>query len=73
MSKKMFSTEDDETKTNERINDKYRNCILINCLAERCSYVSSDLTNQSGVHSDNNENMCRKHGHMLVIIFQPGS
>ena len=28
----MFSTEDDETKTNERIKDKYRNCILIQCL-----------------------------------------
>ena len=29
VSKKMFSTENDETKTNERIKDKYRNCILI--------------------------------------------
>ena len=28
VSKKMFPTEDDETKTNERIKDKYRNCIL---------------------------------------------
>ena len=28
VSKKMFSTKDDETKTNQRINDKYGNCIL---------------------------------------------
>ena len=44
MSKKMFSTEDDETRTNERIKDKYRNCILIQCSAEKRSYVSSGLT-----------------------------
>ena len=35
MSKKMFSTEDDEMKTNERINDKYRNCILVKCLSRK--------------------------------------
>ena len=35
MSNKMFSNEDDETKTNERINDKYRNCILIKCLSRK--------------------------------------
>ena len=35
VSKKMFSTEDDETKTNERIKDKYRNCILIQCLGRK--------------------------------------
>ena len=35
MSKKMFSTEDDETKTNERIKDKYHNCILIQCLGRK--------------------------------------
>ena len=32
MSQKMFPTEDDETKTDERIKDKYRNCILIQYL-----------------------------------------
>ena len=31
----MLSTEDDETKTNERIEDKYRNCILIQCLSSK--------------------------------------
>ena len=35
VSKKMFSTEDDETKTNERIKDKYRNCILIQYLGRK--------------------------------------
>ena len=35
VSKKMFSTEDDGTKTNERIKDKYRNCILIQCLGRK--------------------------------------
>ena len=59
MSKKMFSTEDAETKTNERINDKYHNCILIKCLSRKVQlpYVSSDLMNQGGVHSDNKENV----------------
>ena len=57
VSKKMFSTEDDETKTNERIKDKYRNCILIQCLGRKSSYVSSGLTNQRGIHSDNKENV----------------
>ena len=53
----MFSTEDDETKTNERIKDKYRNCILIQYLGRKRSYVSSGLTNQRGMHSDNKENV----------------
>ena len=57
MSKKMFSTEDDETRTNERIKDKYRNCILIQCSAEKRSHVSIGLTNQGGVHSDDKENV----------------
>ena len=57
LSKKMFSTEDDETKTNERIKDKYRNCILIQYLGRKRSYVSSGLTNQGGMHSDNKENV----------------
>ena len=57
MSKKIFSTEDDETRTNDRIKDKYCNCILIQCSAEKRSYVSSDLTNQGGVHSDDKENV----------------
>ena len=35
VSKKMFSTEDDETKTNERIKDKYRNCILFQYLGRK--------------------------------------
>ena len=35
VSKKMFSTEDDETKTNERIKDRYRNCILIQYLGRK--------------------------------------
>ena len=35
MSKKMFSIEDDETRTKERIKDKYRNCILIQCSSRK--------------------------------------
>ena len=53
----MFSTEDDETRTNERIKDKYRNCILIQFSAEKRSHVSTGLTNQGGVHSDDKENV----------------
>ena len=56
MPKKMFSTEDDETRTNERIKDKYRNCIL-SARAFLPSYVSSGLTNQGGVHSDDKGNV----------------
>ena len=58
MSKKMFSTEHDETKTSERMKDKYRNCILIKCLSRKARLnVSSGLTNQGGVHCDNKENV----------------
>ena len=55
VSKKMFSTEDNETKTNERIKDKYRNCILIQYLRRKAQ--KSGLTNQGGMHSDNKENV----------------
>ena len=58
--KKMFSTEDDEMKTNERIKDKYRNCILIQYLgreAQLCIKRSYESRNQGGMHSDNEENV----------------
>ena len=57
VSKKMFSTEDDGTKTNERIKDKYRNCIVIQCLGRKAQLCISGLRNQGGMHSDNKENV----------------
>ena len=59
MSKKMFSTEDDETKTNERIKDKYRNCILIQYLGRKAQLCikRSYESRREWMHSDNKENV----------------
>ena len=45
----IFSTEHDETKTNERIKDKYRNCILIQCQSRKAQLCMRSYESRWGV------------------------